>query len=197
MKRALEAGSIELHVHNIRNYSTDKHKKVDDTPYGGGAGMLMTCQPLFDAIRAVKKKNKGPVIFMTPQGERFSQGKAGKLAKSDEFILICGRYEGIDQRVRDELVDEEISVGDFVLTGGELPALIIMDAVTRLLPGVLGADESAHDDSFSEGMEGMLEYPHYTKPAEFENLKVPDVLMSGNHGEIEKWRRGNRKPPPR
>jgi tRNA (guanine37-N1)-methyltransferase len=195
MKRGQQAGLLEFHVHDIREYSTDKHKKVDDTPYGGGAGMLMTCQPLFDAIRAVKKENKGPVIFLTPQGKRFNQKKATELAQLDEAIFLCGRYEGVDQRVRDELVDEEISIGDFVLTGGELAALTVIDATARLVPGVLGAEESAHDDSFSAGLDGMLEHPHYTKPAEFEGLKVPDVLLSGNHAEIEKWRKANCRKP--
>lgn len=195
LKRAQESGTLTVQVHNIRDFSTNKHHSVDDTPYGGGAGMLMTCQPLFDAIREVKKTNKGPVIFFTPQGGRFNQGKATELAKLDEAILLCGRYEGIDQRVRDELVDMEISMGDFVLTGGELPALTLVDAVTRLVPGVLGHKDSAHDDSFSEGMEGMLEYPHYTKPADFEGHKVPDVLLSGDHGAIAAWRKDNRKKP--
>lgn len=195
MKRGREAGLLEFHAHDIREYSTDKHKKVDDTPYGGGAGMLMTCQPLFDAIRAVKKENKGPVIFLTPQGKRFNQKKAAELAQLDEVILLCGRYEGIDQRVRDELVDEEISIGDFVLTGGELAALVVIDATARLVPGVLGDEDSAHDDSFSPGLDGMLEHPHYTKPAEFEGLCVPEVLLSGNHAEIKKWRKANCKKP--
>jgi len=193
MKRALSEGIIELHVHNIRDYSTDKHNKVDDTPYGGGAGMLMTCQPLFDAIRSVKAQNKGPVIFFTPQGQRFTQEKAEELSRLKECIFLCGRYEGIDQRVRDELVDEELSIGDFVLTGGELPALTVMDAASRLIPGVLGAEESAAEDSFSIALDRQLEYPHYTKPAEFEGLAVPEVLLSGHHGEIDKWRKEHRK----
>lgn len=189
MKRALDEGQIELHLHNIRDYSTDKHKKVDDTPYGGGAGMLMTCQPLFDAVEAVKKENPGPVVYFTPQGERFAQERAEKLAELDGVILLCGRYEGIDYRVREALVDIELSIGDYVLTGGELAALVVMDAVTRLLPGVLGDDDSAHMDSFSPGLDRKKEHPHYTKPAEFRGMQVPEILMSGNHGEIEKWRR--------
>lgn len=188
LKRAVDSGSLELHVHNIRDYSTDKHKKVDDTPYGGGAGMLMTCQPLFDAIEAVKALNAGPVIYMAPQGETFTQMKAESLAESSGFILLCGRYEGIDQRVRDALVDQEISIGDYVLTGGELPALVVVDAVARLIPGVLGDEASAHMDSFSPGLNRKKEHPHYTKPAEFRGMKVPEVLLSGNHAEIEKWR---------
>lgn len=189
MKRAIDDGSLELHVHNIRDYSTDKHKNVDDTPYGGGAGMLMTCQPLFDAIEAVKKENTGPVIYFTPQGERLEQERAETLAETDGFILLCGRYEGIDYRVRESLVDIELSIGDYVLTGGELAALVTVDSVVRLLPGVLGDDASAHMDSFSPGLDRKKEHPHYTKPAEYRGMKVPDVLMSGNHGAIEQWRR--------
>ena len=176
LKRAIEQNQIELHVHNIRDYSKGKHKKVDDTPYGGGAGMLMTCQPLFDCIREIKKSNKGPVIFMTPQGKKFTQKTAEALSNEKEVIILCGRYEGIDQRVRDELIDMELSIGDYVLTGGELPALAVVDAVSRLIPGVLGKEESAEEDSFSEKMDRMLEHPHYTKPADFEGLTVPEVL---------------------
>ncbi len=195
LKRAVTDKKISVHVHNIRDYSKERHKKVDDTPYGGGAGMVMSCQPLFDAIKAAKQKNKGPVIYLSPVGKRFTQEKAEELAELKGMILLCGRYEGIDQRVIDELVDEEISVGDFVLTGGELPALCIVDAVSRLLPGVLGDDESSEEESFSAATGRMLEYPHYTKPAEYEGLKVPDVLMSGNHGEIARWRNSKLKKP--
>ncbi len=193
MQRAFQKGLINMKTHNIRDYSSDKHKKVDDTPYGGGAGMLMTCQPIFDAINAVKKENHGKVVFLTPHGKRFDQKKAEELSKESELILLCGRYEGVDQRVRDALVDEEISIGDFVLTGGELPALVLMDSIARLLPGVLGADESAKEESFSDALDNMIEYPHYTKPAIFENMEVPEVLLSGNHAEIQKWRMANRK----
>jgi len=193
LKRAKDEGAIEIHVHNIRDYSDNKHKKVDDTPYGGGAGMLMTCQPLFDAIENIKKENDGPVIYFTPQGETFKQERAEALAETKGFILLCGRYEGVDYRVREALVDQELSIGDYVLTGGELASLVVVDAVTRLLPGVLGDDDSAHMDSFSPGLDRKKEHPHYTKPAEFRGMKVPDVLMSGNHGEIEKWRRENCK----
>lgn len=194
LKRAIESQLITLKTHDIRDYSEDKHKKVDDTPYGGGAGMVMTCQPLFDSIESVKKENRGPVIFLTPHGKRFTQKKAEELAKLPELILLCGRYEGIDQRVRDTLVDEEISIGDFVLTGGELPALTLMDAVSRLIPGVLGKEESAKEESFSESLNGCVEYPHYTKPEEFRGLRVPEVLLSGNHAAIEKWRREHCRP---
>lgn len=195
LKRAVTDKKISVHVHNIRDYSEERHKKVDDTPYGGGAGMVMSCQPLFDAIKAAKEKNKGPVIYLSPVGKRFTQEKAEELAELDEMILLCGRYEGIDQRVIDELVDEEISVGDFVLTGGELPALCIVDAVSRLLPGVLGDDESSEEESFSAATGRMLEYPHYTKPAVYEGLEVPGVLLSGNHGEIARWRNSKLKKP--
>lgn len=193
LKRAIKSGLVEIHVHNIRDYSKDKHKKVDDTPYGGGAGMLMTCQPLFDCIKAVKMLNSGPVIFMSPAGKRFNQQTAEKLAKKDGLILLCGRYEGIDQRVIDELVDLEISLGDFVLTGGELAACTIVDAVSRLIPGVLGANESSEEESFGLALDRKKEYPHYTKPAEFEGLKVPEILLSGDHTKIKKWRLNNLK----
>ncbi|QQR55545.1 tRNA (guanosine(37)-N1)-methyltransferase TrmD [Candidatus Peregrinibacteria bacterium] len=204
LKRAIEAGHITVAVHNIRDYSKERHHKVDDTPYGGGSGMLMACQPLYDAIKAIKKLNTGPVLYMSPVGQRFTQKKALELAESGlaarknskkGLILLCGRYEGIDERIIELLVDEEISIGDFVLTGGELPALTIVDAVARLLPGVLGDEQSAHEESFSDALEGMLEYPHYTKPESFKGKKVPPVLLSGNHAEIAKWRRAHRRHP--
>ncbi len=193
LKRAAKKGLIEIHVHNIRDYSKDKHKKVDDTPYGGGAGMLMACQPLFDCIKAVKMLNSGSVIFMSPAGKRFKQQTAEKLAKKDGLILLCGRYEGIDQRVIDELVDEEISLGDFVLTGGEIAACAVVDAVSRLIPGVLGDNESSQEESFGSALGRKKEYPHYTKPAVYEGLKVPEVLTSGDHAKIKKWRLKNLK----
>lgn len=194
--RAIEEKKIEVRLFNIRDFSTDKHKKVDDVPFGGGAGMVMMCQPLFDAINHVKKleKDNAPVIFLTPQGETFRQEIAEKLSeKGERIILLCGHYEGIDQRVRDTLVDREISIGNFVLTGGELPAQIIIDAIARLLPGVLGSDESAGEESFSKSLDRKLEYPHYTRPAEFQGMQVPEVLLSGHHKNIEKWRRENLK----
>lgn len=193
MKLALEKELVQLKIWNIRDYTLDKHKKVDDSPYGGGAGMVMTCQPLFDSIEAVKKENSGKVIYLSPKGARFRQEKAEELSLGRNFILLCGRYEGIDQRVIDALVDEEISLGDFVLTGGELAALAVVDAVVRLIPGVLGAEESIEEESFSEALERQLEYPHYSKPADFRGMKVPEVLLSGNHAEIAKWRKANRK----
>jgi len=299
LKIAQEKGLIEIHIHNIRDFSKDKHKKVDDTPFGGGAGMLMTAQPLYDAIKYVKTLNKGEVIYFTPQGKTLTQSKVEKFAKialqdekkgesnsednhiiyknesilfeskvkisvsienrntsnilnktvetfisaenknmnegdiseenrnegnineanvnedningnkginegnmnkdninegiSNGIILLCGRYEGIDQRIRDLLVDEEISIGDYVLTGGELAAMIFVDSVSRLIPGVLGSEESHMEDSFSKKFKRKKEYPQYTRPAEFKGLKVPDVLISGHHANIEKWKEDNLK----
>ncbi len=193
IKRALKAKLITIKIHDIREYSKDKHKKVDDIPFGGGAGMVMTPQPLADCLTTIKKVNKGPVIYLSPQGRRFTQSKAERFAKQQEMILICGRYEGIDQRIIDLFVDQEISIGDFVLTGGELPAMTILDAVARLIPGVLGKDSSHEQDSFSKAFNRKKEYPHYTRPQEFHGLQVPEVLLSGHHKEIEKWRHKNLK----
>ncbi|MBT3349105.1 tRNA (guanosine(37)-N1)-methyltransferase TrmD [bacterium] len=197
--RAITAGKIKVRLHDIREFSTDKHKKVDDVPFGGGAGMLMMCQPLFDAIEHVKKleKDDAPVIFMTPSNKNFDQKMAERFSEQKKYsrvILLCGNYEGIDQRVRDALVDEEISVGNFVLTGGELPAQIFIDAVARLLPGVIGKEESHQEESFSEKLgRKNLEYPQYTRPAKFREMEVPEVLISGHHANIELWRTQNCK----
>lgn len=207
IKRAINKKIIKIVIHDIRKFSKDKHKKVDDIPFGGGAGMVMTPQPLHDAIKHVKKLNKGPVIYLTPQGETFTQIKAEKFAgigqkpktdkqkpnKAPGLILICGRYEGIDQRICDLLVDEEISIGNYVLTGGELAAMILIDSISRLIPGVLGKEQSHLEDSFSKSLNRKKEYPHYTRPATFKGLKVPDVLLSGHHKEIEKWRKSKLK----
>lgn len=195
LKKAQGHGVIEINLHNIRDYSKDKHKKVDDTPYGGGAGMVFTPQPLFDCIEAVKKlAPKGPVIYLSPRGVRLTQVRAERLnTKFDQYILICGHYEGIDQRVIDALVDFELSIGDFVLSGGELPAMVFVDVMSRLVPGVLGNEESHQEESFSKRLGRKKEYPHYTKPAEFRGMKVPEVLLGGHHAEIEKWRRKNLK----
>lgn len=185
---AQEKGLLEIHLTNIRDYAEGRHKKVDDTPHGGGPGMVMMVPPVALCIDAVREmdRRQGPVILMTPQGRPFRQRVAGELAaRHERLILLCGHYEGVDERVR-ALVDDEISIGDYVLTGGELPAMVITDAVTRLIPGVLGHEDSPHDESFSGG---LLEYPHYTKPREFRGMTVPDILLSGHHGEIEKWRR--------
>ncbi len=188
---ARDKGHIQVSVHDIRAYSAEKHRKVDDTPYGGGAGMVMTCQPLFDAIAAVKKKcpRKTPVIYMSPGGKHLTQTRVERLARKKAVILVCGHYEGIDQRVIDALVDEEISIGDYVLSGGEIPAMVVVDAVSRLVPGVLGNEASHQEESFSKKLDRKREYPHYTKPFEFRGMKVPEVLTTGNHAEIEKWRR--------
>ncbi len=191
LKRAIDNNLVEVHFHNPRDFSEDKHKKVDDTPYGGGAGMILTPQPLHDCIKFVKTQNSGPVLFLTPQGPELKQNKVKSLSKLDSCILLCGRYEGVDQRIRDLHVDEEISIGEYVLTGGELPALIMIDSISRLLPGVLGDENSAETDSFSDYLDGAKQHPVYTKPEVFEGLEVPEVLRSGHHAEIEKWKHEN------
>ena len=188
IKRAMEKELIHAEAVNIRDYTLDKHKKVDDYPFGGGAGMLMQAQPVYDCYKAILDKTgnkKVRVMYMSPQGKTFTQQMAAELSKEENLILLCGHYEGIDERVIEETVTDEISIGDFVLTGGELPAMVMIDCISRLIPGVLGSDESAIDESFSDG---LLEYPQYTRPEEWHDKKVPDVLLSGNHKEIEKWR---------
>jgi len=194
LKRAQAKNLIEIHVHDIRSYSKQSHKKVDDIPYGGGAGMVMTPQPLYDAIKAVKKVNKGRVIYFSPRGDILTQQRAEKYAQElikkpkTGFILLCGRYEGIDERVIDLIIDEELSIGKYVLTGGEIPAMTFIDCISRLIPGVLGKEESHLNDSFSKALKRKKEYPQYTRPRVFKNKKVPDVLFSGNHKDIEQWR---------
>ncbi|MDG5788213.1 tRNA (guanosine(37)-N1)-methyltransferase TrmD [Evansella sp. AB-P1] len=190
LKQAQNKGIVEYDVVNFRDYTKDKHNRVDDYPYGGGGGMVLTPQPVFDAVKATKlgeeSKKSSRVILLCPQGGRFDQKKAEELAKEDHLILICGHYEGYDERIREYLVTDEISIGDFVLTGGEIGAMVIADSVTRLLPGALGNDTSAITDSYSTG---LLEYPHYTRPSKFLEYEVPEVLLSGHHQRIEKWRR--------
>ena len=195
MQRARQRGLVDVRLHNIRDWARDKHHTTDDTPYGGGGGMVMKPEPLFDAVEAIldpldslrDSPTAGcPVILLTPQGRVFTQAVAAELSAHERIALICGRYEGFDERIRQGLVTDEISVGDFVLTGGELPALTIIDAVTRLLPGVLGDPTGAEDDSHASG---LLEYPHYTRPPEFRGMSVPEVLLSGDHAKIEQWRR--------
>jgi tRNA (guanine37-N1)-methyltransferase len=193
LQRARQSGLIAVRLHNIRDYTHDKHHTTDDTPYGGGGGMVMKPEPVFEAVESVLGMDSGhaqlasiPIILLTPQGRVFTQRVAEELARHERIVLLCGRYEGVDERIREHLVTDEISVGDYVLTGGELPALLIIDAVSRLIPGVLGDPTGAEDDSHSMG---LLEYPHYTKPSEFRGWKVPEVLLSGDHGKIEKWRR--------
>ncbi len=184
--KALDKGVFSVEVSNIRDYSADKHKRCDDYPYGGGAGMLMTPQPLHDAITAADPERKACRIYLSPKGEPLSQSIVGRLSQFDELVLINGSYEGIDQRIIDLDVDREISVGDYVLSTGDYASLILIDTVARYIPGVLGSSESTIEESFSDG---LLEYPQYTRPAEFMGLCVPDVLLNGNHAEIEKWRK--------
>ncbi len=185
LKKAQEKGAVQLEVTDIRVYSGNKHNQVDDYPYGGGAGMVLKPEPMFSAVEAITAGKKPRIILMCPQGERFTQKKAEELAQEEELVFLCGHYEGYDERIRQHLVTDEISIGDFVLTGGELGAMTVIDSVVRLLPGVLGQEDSHIQDSFSTG---LLEHPHYTRPAEFRGMKVPDVLLSGNHAKIEQWR---------
>ena len=185
MKRAQENGIVDLRIHNLRDWTKDKHHVVDDAPFGGGQGMVMKPGPIFAAVEALRTKNSF-VVLMTPQGKRFTQSLASDLSKREHLIVICGHYEGIDHRVIEQLVDLEISIGDYVLTNGAIAAVVIVDAVVRLLPRALGHEQSAADDSFSGG---LLEAPQYTRPAEFRDWKVPEVLLSGNHAEIAKWRK--------
>ncbi len=183
--RAIESRIIYINTVNPREYTEDKHKKVDDTPYGGGAGMVLMAQPYVDAYESVQKLEKTKTIMLSPQGQQLNDKKVNELAQYEQLILLCGHYEGFDERIRDIIQPEEISIGDFVLTGGELPALCLIDSVSRKVDGTLGKIESAEDDSFSSG---LLEYPHYTRPREYRGFKVPEVLLNGNHAEIEKYR---------
>lgn len=188
LQRIIQKGLITLDFYNIRDYTKNRQKMVDDRPYGGGPGMVIMCQPIFDCIKAVKLHNRGPVIYLTPQGKTLRQSMVRRLAKKKALILLCGRYEGIDQRIRDRLVDEEISIGHYVLTGGELPAMVLIDSISRELPGSLHDENSAKEDSFSIKFKGKKEYPHYTRPEVYHGLKVPNVLLSGDHKKIEEWR---------
>lgn len=195
IKKALDRGLAEINAHNIRDWSQDKHKMVDDRPYGGGPGMVLMVEPIDNAIRELKTKNsklKSRVILLDPAGKTFNQKEAERLSEYDQLILIAGHYKGIDERVREHLVDEEISVGDYVLTGGEIPAMVLADAVVRLIPGTVGKQESLKKESFSDfdtpGIPRMLGFVQYTRPVDYKGWKVPDVLLKGNHAEIEKWR---------
>ncbi|HEV3410374.1 MAG TPA: tRNA (guanosine(37)-N1)-methyltransferase TrmD [Chthoniobacterales bacterium] len=185
MKRAQDSGALELRIHNIRDWSMDKHRIVDDAPFGGGQGMVMKPEPIFAAVESLKG-NDSTVVLMTPQGRKFTQTVAQEFSTKPHLIIICGHYEGIDHRVAEHLVDHEISIGDYVLTNGAVAAVVLVDAVVRLLPGVLGHEQSAADDSFASG---LLEGPQYTRPAEFRGWRVPDVLLSGNHAQIATWRK--------
>jgi len=212
LKREKLKKTIKVRIHDIRKFSKERHKKVDDIPYGGGAGMVMTPQPIYDCIKYVRglspavevnatggqadKKisaSERPVIYLSPHGKKLTHELATQLSQKKGLILLCGRYEGIDERIRELCIDDEISIGDYVLTGGELPALVLVDAITRLLPGALGDERSAHQDSFTEAFEGKKEHPHYTRPPTFNKLEVPEVLRSGDHSKIDAWRKKNLK----
>ena len=184
IKRAREAGRLDLAIYNLRDYAHDRHRTVDDRPFGGGPGMLLKPEPIFEAVESLAREGTR-VILLSPAGRTFNQAIAQELAGLEHLLLVSGHYEGFDERVREQLADDELSIGDYVLTNGALPVMVIVDAVTRLLPGVLGDEGSARDDSFSQG---LLEYPQYTRPAEFRGMKVPEVLLSGNHAEIARWR---------
>ncbi len=183
--RAIEREIVEIYATNIRDFSKNKHKKVDDYPYGGGPGMVMTPEPILDSINNVKKNNS-KIIYMSPQGKKLTQEKLNQLSREEHLVLLCGHYEGIDNRIIDNYIDEEISIGDYVLTGGEIPAMVLIDGVVRLLPDVLSSEESFQDESHYKG---YLEYPQYTRPRSFQEYEVPEVLLSGNHAEIKKWRK--------
>jgi len=191
IRRAREQGAIEVYIHDLREFTKDKHRTVDDRPFGGGEGMVLKPEPIFSAVESLvgREIDRGTtaVILLSPQGVVFTQAVAERLSRLQRIILICGRYEGVDERVAEHLATDEISIGDYVLTGGEIPALVLIDAVTRLQPGALGRSASAEKESFSEG--GILDYPQYTRPAEFRGLRVPEVLLSGHHEEIARWRR--------
>jgi tRNA (guanine37-N1)-methyltransferase len=184
IRRAREAGRLDLAIHNLRDYAHDRHKTVDDRPFGGGPGMLLKPEPIFEAVESLTRE-RTRVILLSPAGRPFSQAIAREMAGLEHVLMVSGHYEGFDERVREQLADDELSIGDYILTNGALPVMVIIDAVTRLLPGVLGDEDSARDDSFSHG---LLEYPQYTRPAEFRGMKVPDVLLSGNHADIARWR---------
>lgn len=192
LKRATDDGLLEIHTHDIRVYAKDKHRTVDDKPYGGGAGMVMMAEPIVlcieEVIAQAKRKDSPHRIYLSAGGERFTQRKADDIAERPWLLLLCGHYEGVDQRVIDEWIDEEISIGDYVLTGGEIPAMVLIDTVARKIPGVLGKEASGDFDSFSQAFDGKREHPHYTRPEDFRGMKVPDVLLSGNHKKIEEWR---------
>lgn len=186
IKRAIDRGVVAINIHNLRDFTRDRHRTVDDYPYGGGPGMVMKPGPIFEAVEAIKGDGEAETILLTPAGELFNQQIAKELAAREHLIFICGHYEGVDERVREGLVHRELSIGDYVLTGGELAAMVVVDAVVRLMPGVLGSAESLTEESFSSE---LLEYPQYTRPEEFRGLRVPDVLLSGNHEDVARWRR--------
>jgi tRNA (guanine37-N1)-methyltransferase len=184
IKRARQAGLLDLQLHQLRDWTHDRHKTVDDRPFGGGPGMLLKPEPIFEAVESLQREQTR-VVLMSPSGRKFDQAIARELAQQEHLVLVTGHYEGFDERIREALADDELSIGDYVLTNGALPAMVVIDAVTRLLPGVLGDDASSSEESFSHG---LLEYPQYTRPAEFRGMQVPEVLVSGNHAEIARWR---------
>lgn len=189
IRRAVESNLIEVRIHDLRDCAYDRHRQVDDRPFGGGAGMVMKPEPLFRAVEAVTHGaavETTATVLLSPQGRVFNQRAAEEFSRKSQVVLVCGRYEGVDERVVEHLVTDEVSIGDYVLSGGEIPAMVVVDAVTRLIPGALGSDRSAENDSFADG---LLDYPHYTRPAEYRGLKAPDVLLGGNHAEVERWRR--------
>ena len=188
VKRARSAGILDLRIHDLRDWTHDRHRTVDDTPYGGGPGMVLKPEPIFEAVEALKAGTGAAtkVILTSPSGRAFTQAIAGELAREEKVLLVCGSYEGFDERVREHLADDELSIGDYVLTNGALPAMVVIDAVTRLLPGALGDDASSQDESFSHG---LIEYPHYTRPVDFRGWRVPEILQSGNHAAIGRWRK--------
>ena len=192
VKRAQEKELVEINIHNLRDWATDKHKTLDDRPYGGGGGMVLMVKPIYEALKDLKAKNS-KVVLLTPQGKVFNQKKAQEFSKLKHLILIAGHYEGFDERIREHLIDEEISIGNYVLTGGELPAMVVIDSIVRLIPGVLGTEESLSDETHSEP--GHVKYPVYTRPESFKGWKVPEILLSGNHKEIEKWRKKKARSP--
>jgi tRNA (guanine37-N1)-methyltransferase len=187
IRRAVEADLIEIKIHDLRDYTFDRHRQVDDRPFGGGAGMVMKPDPLFRAVEAITHSSVDPsIVLLSPQGRLFDHRVAEEFSRLSQVVLICGRYEGVDERVVEHLINDEVSIGDYVLSGGEIPAMVVVDAVTRLIPGALGCEQSAETESFADG---LLDYPHYTRPVEYRGMRVPDVLSSGNHAQIETWRR--------
>jgi len=189
--RAQKDKLIKIKIHDLRRFTSDKHGKVDDKPFGGGAGLVLKVEPIFEALKAVRKTNKGKVIFMGPKGKVLAQSKLKKLSKEKDLIILCGHYDEIDERVRKHLIDEEISIGEYILTGGEIPAMVLVDGVSRLIKGVVGKEASLKNETYSK--KGVVKYPQYTQPRKFKDWEVPEVLVSGHHGEIEKWRKKHGK----
>jgi tRNA (guanine37-N1)-methyltransferase len=190
VSKGIDKEALDVNLHNLRDFAIDARGSVDEKPYGGGVGMLLRPEPVFEAVESIKKLKNSKVVLLSPKGQRYTQGKAVEYSKLDQLILICGRYEGVDARIEDNLVDEAISIGDYVLSGGELASMVVVESVTRLLPGILEKEEATEIESFSED---MLEFPQYTRPEDFRGMKVPEVLLSGHHAEIEKWKKENQE----